>query len=314
MTHRETAQHIEARAAEWAVRMDRGLTSGEQAALDEWLDGDNRRRGALLRARAVWIAAAAPVAASGAANDVGSSRLPRRAVLGVGLGVAAAVGAGMVIAPLLTRQRLTTQVGEIRRVPLADGSLAAINTDAAVEVELGAKVRAVALQKGEAWFQVAKDEQRPFVVAAGQIRVRAVGTAFSVRRKSMGAVVMVTEGVVEVWSETGGARRKVRAGEQVFVSNGAGAATPVSRPLEMERALAWRDGQIVLDGDTVADAAAEFNRYNTRKLVVADPGLETRRVVGWFRTNEPESFARAVALAHDASIQVSDEVIVLGAG
>jgi len=253
MTHRETAQHIETRAAEWVVRMDRGLSSGEQAALDEWLDGDGRRRGALLRARAVWIAAAAPVAA----NDARFSRLPRRAVLGAGLGMAAAVGAGMVIVPLLTRQRLTTQIGEIRRVPLADGSLAAINTDAAVEVDLGAKVRTVALQKGEAWFQVAKDEQRPFVVTAGQIRVRAVGTAFSVRRKSMGAVVMVTEGVVEVWSETGGTRRKVRAGEQVFVSNGAGATTPVSRPLEMERALAWRDGQIVLDGDTVAEAAAE---------------------------------------------------------
>jgi len=310
MTHQETAQQIEARAAEWVVRIDRGLKAEEQVGLDQWLDGDSRRRGALMRARAVWIAAAAP----GAASDIRPVRMPRRAVLGAGLGVAAAVGAGMVIAPVLTRQRLTTQIGEIRRVPLADGSLAAINTDAAVEVELGAKVRAVALHKGEAWFQVAKDAQRPFVVTVGQIRVRAVGTAFSVRRRSMGAVVMVTEGVVEVWSEAGGERRKVRAGEQVFVSNGAGAAPPVSRPLEMERALAWREGQIVLDGDTVGAAALEFNRYNVRKLVVADPDLEGRRIVGWFRTNEPESFARAVALAHDASIQVSEDSIVLGAG
>jgi len=245
--------------------------------------------------------------------DTGQARMPRRAVLGAGMGVAAAIGAGLIAAPLLRRRRLTTQVGEIRRVPLADGSLAAINTDAAVEVDLDAKVRAIALQKGEAWFQVAKDEDRPFVVTAGQVRVRAVGTAFSVRRKAMGAVVMVTEGVVEAWSETGGGRRKIRAGEQVFVSDGAGPAQPVSRPLEMERALAWRDGQIVLDGDTVAAAAAEFNRYNLRKIVVADPALEARRIVGWFRTNEPESFARAVALAHDASIQASDDVIVLGA-
>lgn len=311
MTDRDTARERESCAAEWAVRLDRGLSASEQAAMQEWLGGDDRRRGALMRARAVWLAAATSAATS---EQAPALRVPRRALLTGGLGLAAAVGAGVVIAPLLSRQRLTTQVGEIRRVPLADGSLAAINTDAAVEVALADTVREIALERGEAWFQVAKDPQRPFVVAAGPVRVRAIGTAFSVRRKAVGSVVMVTEGVVEVWSEAGGARRTVKAGEQVFVSDGAGAATPIHRPLEMERALAWRDGQIVLDGDTVAAAVAEFNRYNARKLVVADPVLEGRRIVGWFRTNEPESFARAVALAHSATIQTSEDVIVLGVG
>jgi len=80
----------------------------------------------------------------------------------------------------------------------------------------------------------------------------------------------------------------------------------------MDRALSWREGQIVLDGDTIGAAAAEFNRYNNRKIVIVDPDLEGRTVVGWFRTNEPESFAQAVGVAHDASVKVGEQVIMLG--
>mgnify|MGYP006956302058 CR=1 FL=1 len=120
--------------------------------------------------------------------------------------------------------------------------------------------------------------------------------------------------VVEVWSDKGAAerRRRVEAGEQVFVSDKAGASSPVKRPLEMGRALSWRDGQIVLDGDTIAAAAAEFNRYNTRKIVIVDPDLEGRTVVGWFRTNDPESFAEAVGVAHGVGVSVGADVIMLG--
>jgi transmembrane sensor len=303
---------IDAEAAAWAVKLDRPLPDRERSALEAWLAQDRRHRGALARAQAAYCLAAAPAQAAEAGAPTG--RPARRWVLAGAAGLAASLTAGGVFVSALQRQRLSTRLGEIRRVPLEDGSLAAINTDTVVEVSLKPRRREVAIERGEAWFQVAKDAARPFVVEAGAVRVQAVGTAFSVRRKSIGAQVMVTEGVVEVWSvdDPGGARRRVKAGEQVFIGDKAGAARPVSRPLEAERALAWRDGQVVLDGDTVAAAAAEFNRYNSRKIIISDPALEGRRVVGWFRTNEPDSFARAVAVAHGASVQVSDTVIVLG--
>jgi transmembrane sensor len=309
---RDTPSEIEEMAARWAVRLDAGpMTVGEQAALDDWLGGDVRRQGALWRARAALSLLVTPVEASQARTS--RPKLDRRIVLG-GLGLAAAGVAGVVLTPLLSRQLYRTQVGEIRRVPLDDGSMAAINTDTTVEVAFETSVRRVKLDRGEAWFQVAKDRTRPFVVAAGPVRIQAVGTAFAVRRKAEGAEVMVTEGVVEVWTgkSGAGARRRVSAGEQVFVSDDGGASSPVKRPLEMDRALSWREGGIVLDGDTVAAAVAEFNRYNSRKIVIVDPDLERRTVIGWFRTNEPESFAAAVAVAHGVRVQTSDGVIMLG--
>ena len=308
---RETSSEIDAYAARWAAQLDAGsMRPSDDVALEDWLEGDSRRQGALWRARAVLALMVEPLET---VVDRATARPDRRLLLG-GLGLAAAVAVGVVLAPVMSGQRYRTLVGEIRRVPLADGSMAAINTDTTLDVRFQKTERAVKLDRGEAWFQVAKDRTRPFVVAAGDIRVQAVGTAFSVRRKSAGAEVRVTEGVVEVWSDKGASkqRRRVVAGEQVFVSNEAGASSPVKRPLEMDRALSWREGQIVLDGDTIAAAAAEFNRYNTRKIVIVDPDLEGRTVVGWFRTNEPESFAEAVGVAHGAGVNVGADVIMLG--
>ncbi len=309
---REASTEIDAAAANWAARLDaNAMSASDQAALDDWLAGDSRREGALWRARAVMALMVEPMPQT--QTHPAPAKPDRRVLLG-GMGLAAAVAAGVVLTPILSRQRYRTLVGEIRRVPLADGSMAAINTDTTLDIRFQKAERAVTLDQGEAWFQVAKDRARPFVVAAGDVRVQAVGTAFSVRRKSGGAEVRVTEGVVEVWSDKGAGkmRRRVAAGEQVFVSDQAGASSPVKRPLEMDRALSWREGQIVLDGDTIGAAAAEFNRYNNRKIVIVDPDLEGRTVVGWFRTNEPESFAQAVGVAHDASVKLGADVIMLG--
>ncbi|QYF85650.1 FecR domain-containing protein [Brevundimonas sp. PAMC22021] len=309
MTKRLTASEVDAEAARWVVQLDRApLDESRQRALDLWLERDPRHRGALLRAKAAWSVAVGVARP----NPVNAQRRHRRWLIG-GIGLAAAAsGAALLLPPMLESRWYRTAVGEIRRVPLEDGSLAAINTDTAVEVALGRDRRSVRLDRGEAWFQVAKDRSRPFVVATGPVRVRAVGTAFSVRRKPLGAEVRVTEGVVEVWSEEGAGRlRRVSAGEQVFISDKAGAARPIERPLEVERALAWRDGQIVLDGETVGQAAAQFNRYNTRKIVISDPELERQKVIGWFRTNEPESFARALGVSHGAELAMTGEVIMV---
>jgi hypothetical protein len=77
--------------------------------------------------------------------------------------------------------------------------------------------------------------------------------------------------------------------------------------------LAWRDGQIVLDGDGFGEAAAEFNRYNSRKIVIVGQGLADEKLVGWFRTNEPESFARAAAASFGAQVTVRGDAILVQA-
>ncbi|AYV47724.1 iron dicitrate transport regulator FecR [Caulobacter flavus] len=310
MTERESAADIEAAAARWVVRADRGDL--DPAELDVWLAADTRRQGAYVRAQAAWgLLDRGRVLGGEERAAPPRRRIDRRGLL-AGLGAAAAACVAVVVAPRLLSARYGTTLGEIRRVPLADGSLAAINTDTTLEVAMKPRRREVRLDRGEVWFQVAKDADRPFVVESGPVRVRAVGTAFSVRRRDGGCEVLVTEGVVEVWSEGAGeAPRRVTAGERVFASDSAGAARPVLASLEITRELAWREGQIVLDGEAFGAAAQEFNRYNARKIVIADPDLAEQKLVGWFRTNEPESFARAAAASFGARVTVRGDAILV---
>jgi transmembrane sensor len=312
MTSLQSAKEIDDEAADWAARVDgRELDADRDEALQAWLTGDPRRAGAFLRAQAAISFLDRGRALAGADLDVEPERPSRRALLtGAGGAVAAAVAGGAVF--LTSRhQRLDTRLGEIRRVPLADGSLVAINTTTALDVTMKPKSRQILLRRGEAWFQVAKDAERPFVVSAGRVRVRAVGTAFSVRRDGDGVDVMVTEGVVETWVEgQSGPRQRLSAGNRIQLV-GYSAPVVAESPSEIERSLAWRNGEIALDGESLGDAASQFNRYNSRQIVIDDTDLARERFVGLFRTNEPESFAAAVAATIGAKVSEDDKIIRL---
>ena len=168
------------------------------------------------------------------------------------------------------------------------------------------------MKEGEAWFQVAKDRTRPFVVEIGDVRVRAVGTAFAVKRTAAGVDVQVTEGVVEIWRVGDEANiHRVKAGTRALIAPDRAVAPIVAANEEIDNALAWRTGQLVFDGDSVAEAVAEFNRYNVRKIEVADAGLGEQKMVGRFRTNEPDAFARAVATLMKARAEMHSDRIIL---
>ncbi|BBE35276.1 FecR family protein [Sphingosinicella microcystinivorans] len=326
MSERETPQAIHDSAVAWVVRLDRsGDDPQARAELDAWLAGDKRRQGAFFRAQAAWRMLDRASALRGGQRNEGpqdvdrSAWLSRRKVLwGGGMAAAsvAAIVSGVALWPRSATQiageRIETALGEIRRVPLSDGSLAAVNTQTKLAVRIEPEVRHIALDQGEAWFQVAKDRARPFIVEAGEARVKAVGTAFSVRRTDDGADVQVTEGVVEVWKvgDEGNVRR-VSAGARTFVSDATGPAPVVEASIEIDRTLAWRNGQLIFDGDTLGEAAAEFNRYNRVKVEVADPALAGEKMIGRFRTNEPDAFARAAAGLLGARVDISADRIVL---
>jgi transmembrane sensor len=313
MTDREKAEDIEAEAARWVWRLDRDRRAPElEAQLEVWLAGDARRRGAFLKAESVWTLLDR---ARGTATPpfAGRARPVSRRVLLAGAGgaiAAAMVGAGVLV---LREERIRTGVGEVRRVPLEDGSAVAVNTASAVEVAFQRKQRTVRLRDGEAWFQVARDVRRPFVVEAGAVRVRAVGTAFSVRRRVDGAEVLVTEGVVEVWAE--GATRsptRLRAGQGAFVDSSAVVRPAVAAPEAVDRKLEWRYGKIDLAGETLSEAVADFNRYNDRKLVIADPGIADERLYGAFNTGGPDAFAAAVSASLGIEVEIQSDEIILG--
>lgn len=200
MSTRESAREIADQAAEWATRIDGGSVDHDtDVGLRRWLDEDPRRQGALLRAEAALSFVDRGRALAGVIPKPEPRPIwVRRKLMFAGVALAASlVGVAILVtAP----NRYDTNLGEIRQVPLSDGSLVAINTQSAVEVSMHQNAREVTLTRGEAWFNVAHDKTRPFIVSAGRIRVRAVGTAFSVRRHDDGADVQVTEGVVETWT------------------------------------------------------------------------------------------------------------------
>lgn len=315
---RESARTIEERATQWVARMDRGdLDAAEQLELSTWLAADPRRQGALLRAQAAWAMLDRASIAAHAQPSPGKSPLRtfgRREILVAGGALAASL-AGVVALPSILgerprRSRISTALGEVRRMPLDDGSVALVNTSSDVDVAFRAKRRSIRVAKGEAWFQVAPDPDRPFVVDAGPVRARALGTAFSVRRAEDGALIQVTEGTVEAWSTSRPEERiKLAAGTKAFIGDDVGPEGIAEAVPQIERSLAWRSGQVVLDGDTLGEAVREFNRYNQQQLVVLDDQLAQERLVGSFRTNEPESFARAVASMFGGTVIESDTEI-----
>jgi len=311
VSDRETAREVADRAAEWATRIDgRSIDPDTDETLRRWLEGDPRRRGALLRAEAAlsFVDRGRALAGVMTKPERGPIWVRRKLMFASAALVAGVVG----VAVLMTgSHRYGTGLGEIRQVPLSDGSVVAINTQSAVEVVMHPNVREVTLTRGEAWFRVAHDKKRPFIVSAGRIRVRAVGTAFSVRRHDDGADVQVTEGIVETWTVGEEDRRvRVAAGSKAYVVDYEPPKI-VQASAEVERSLAWREGQIVLEGETLDEAVAQFNRYNARQLVISDPALAAEKLVGQFRATEPQTFAAAVATTLGATVVDEGDTIRL---
>jgi len=301
---------IDLDAIKWVVRLDAAPEDAHlRAAFEHWQSLGTNRRGAYIRAKAAWHALdPLMIFPAESIKPPIEGRIPRRAILAGGVGAAtiAVCGAGFLFG---AREEVSTPIGEIRHVPLADGSLMNVNTDSSVQVTLESGLRQIKLDKGEVWFQVAEDKERPFVVSAGPVRVRAVGTAFSIRRREEGADVLVTEGIVETWSQDDENRKtRLEAGSKVFVSDNFGPERVISVGPDIQRTLAWRDGEIALSGQSLAEAAAEFNRYNEQKLII-DPGLANEGLTGWFRTNEPQTFADAAARVLGAAVAINGNEI-----
>ena len=317
---RQTADQIDAAAADWAARLDRApLSAEEQQALDRWLGGDPRRLGAFMRMRAVALHSerAAALGPNFIPAPAESPALTRRRLLWYGgsgalaAGIAGTLGLGWV----LRRQRFDTRVGEVRVVTLEDGSVMTLNTDSRVTVQYSPERRLVLLDRGEALFDVAKNAARPFIVEAGGTAVRAVGTSFTVKRLPDAPIeVLVREGVVEVTRPRSAAPVRMAANTRLrsATSPDAAEATPVAMTTdEVSRELAWRSGQIALEGETLAEAAQIFARYSSTRIEIDDPAVGREEITGLFAANDPVRFAEAAAISLNLKAEIGPEAIRL---
>lgn len=196
-----------------------------------------------------------------------------------------------------------TEVGQRKRLVLADSSSVALDTDSAIAVRIDAALRAVTLQRGRAFFRVTKDPARPFVVTAGDKRVRAVGTAFEVRLDGGEVIVTVTEGVVEVTERTESRRpahtARVDAGTQLVAL--ARNDWAIHR-IDPELATSWMRGRLSFVDEPLERAVAEMNRYTRQKLVFRDGVVPDARILGVFRAGDTQALAQAIELNGSARI------------
>ncbi|MGI9292642.1 MAG: FecR family protein [Pseudomonadales bacterium] len=215
---------------------------------------------------------------------------------------ALAAAAAIVVAVLLVWQMLPqaprdasvfrTAIGEQKTVRLDDGSSLMLNTNTVVSVDFSTTRRGVKLQRGEAYFMVAKDSQRPFVVELGEVTVTAVGTAFNIHRQPRQALIIVTEGEVKVvdnhaQADAAAPTERVRANQQVVARKIEGLS--VVTDTDVEQATAWQRQQLVFDGTRLSDVVAELNRYSTQQIRIADPLLNSLQVSGVFRLDDPQA-------------------------
>jgi transmembrane sensor len=196
----------------------------------------------------------------------------------------------------------STEIGERSLVMLADGSKVTLNTASAVHADYSGRERRVTLVRGEAFFDVAKDPNRPFVVSAGSHQVIAVGTAFDVRLQDSAVKVTLVEGKVRVLrflDPTATPTAQVKPVSAVTLEAG---STLVGRDdgadqlerLDPARATSWRTGNLVFDGERLADVVAEMNRYSRQKFVIGNPALAERRISGVFEPTGGSGFAEAL--------------------
>lgn len=335
---------IEAAAVHWLGLRDAGqMTSSLETDFERWLAADERHVLAYASLDAMW-------------SDLGNlsnrrvgdtipnpdllapekSAKPWKQYVPIPLAAAAALAIGLFVwqeyerSESLTRT-VVTQVGASDTLKLPDGSVIRLNTDTLVDVQYTEAERRVLLRRGEAHFTVAKNRERPFVVQAGKVDVRAVGTAFNVRFDPQAVEVLVTEGKVQVDNAVTGNSLLatvpaadvdvpvLESGQRVVIPLEkvektvvpAPAAAAAVQPAAVQRALAWQEQRLEFEDVALETVISEFNRYNTHKLFIADEQLKAQRFSGKFRSDGYEGLVRLLESSFGVRVERSRDQTVL---
>ncbi len=351
---------IREQAAEWVIRLGAPDTAhGTHTTFSAWLRTSPIHVREYLRAEAAWLAVrgvaqhdrsdVSALLAAGQTNVVDLQQSPRAAgttevtsqldmpvqqpltrfrrrtmALAVAATVLLAIGAALalVLVERVDHSTYATAVGEMRRVVLEDGSAVELNTHSRIRVVYTDTARDIHLTRGEAFFSVARDTQRPFRVRSDEAVIRALGTQFSVYRKpgrpgqtgdAGKLIVTVVEGKVAVSQgrqaapepagkgtsaiATGAKQQappaavELSAGHQVVIDSSADSDRRellATANVDAAGATAWRQRRLIFHNEPLAEVVAEFNRYNRQQLVVEDPALAATGISGVFDADKPQ--------------------------
>ena len=300
-------------ASDWLLRIQAGsLDSEELAQWLQWYDADSANRSAFEKVQATFesIHALPQSERSAWASRLEALEQPERSrsrpgllpwfsrpVWATAFTLTFALIAGLVVWQLGRHGSVETSAFKTERaihrdISLPDGSRVRLGARSQLFVNFTSQTRYVVLEGGEAFFNVAKDKERPFIVQAGEVTVRAVGTEFNVRRVMDKTIVAVTEGVVEVrqslrpddrrprqaTSRSASKAIRVVAGEQVSVDP---AAAVVSvKQVDSEAVIGWQEGRLEFVDEPLGMVIDTINRYSRRDIVITDKAINELRFSG----------------------------------
>jgi transmembrane sensor len=302
------ANRPEEEAAAWyAGRSIGNVGPKDQVAFDAWIAADAVHGRAYARLEALMgslstldVHPDVRVLRAQAASLARAHRRNRMSlrIAGIGgLAAAMALAAFFVSWPFSTeRMTMETGAGEIRRAVFSDGTQAWLGSHTRIELEYARNRRAIRVRRGEAFFDVAKNKRRPFVVSAGERSVTALGTAFDVRVFEADFIVTLLRGSVSIRRALSDGEKETRlqSGQQYWLNGD----VAVVRDVDAEAQVSWHDGLIKLDDTSLGEAVATFNHNSKIRLLISDDRLSALRVSGTFHAGSAWDFARALQVEH----------------
>lgn len=296
--HLSQTARVNLEAATWLQKREfADWTEKDRATLEAWLDASSENRVAFLRLEAGWSRSEIMVALrSFKKRDVPKTRSWQWAGKAVTAAVVTAV-AGLTFAYFQMPVRshvYSTPVGGREVITLSDGSQIELNTNTALRIADESQTRRVWLDKGEAYFQVVHNAKRPLVVDTGNYRVVDLGTKFSVRNLGPKIEVSLVEGRARLETSGNSAhRRRVELSPgDIAVATAQSMSVVKTSTEEIADTLVWRRGYLKFHNTSLAEAVADFNRYNEDKLIVAGAEVGRLRINGTFPVRDVPVFAR----------------------
>lgn len=293
-------------AEEWVARMHAAdVAERDRAEFYAWVSADPANADAYAQCEALWVVTrqmrSQPALLHESRRTLGSGsnaasrdrKLPRWALAA---GVAIIAISVVLLAPRLARDDIqtATRKGEQRVIALEDGSKIQLNTDTIVSYRLTERERRVELHRGEAFFDVARDPARLFVVRAGKSEVQVVGTQFTVRQDGDRLEVVVREGKVNVVPDAATLLPAAATQHVELVPGSSLRLEPKDLRIKVtmvdaDRAMAWRSGSVDFDAATLEQVVTELNRYAEKPFRIEDDSIRNIPVTGRVRVNDLES-------------------------
>jgi transmembrane sensor len=324
-----TPTRAEIEAAEWLTTLNQRLVTLEQRTrFEEWLRADPEHARAYERSKSVFQVASSlsTMLEETIEEDRRERESRRRRMRNVAMAASLVLSVGAAF--FLAREfdwpgrgdRFETSTAQVKDVQLEDGTLVTLGAASGIAVDFGKRERRVKLIRGQAFFEVARDTSRPFLVTAGDTVVRVLGTKFDVHYGQQAVRVAVVEGRVEVMRAADLEKIELTpapASKEVLTVGDTAVATEsgdivISSHPNKEDFGAWRQGRLVYVDARLTDIVSDMDRYFDGELELADEALGERQLTITFRANEID---RALELLEAAlplrAVRTSQKKIVL---